>query len=414
MDEKSIVVQAENVTSGYAKGINATDATTLEKGDYTTTATTNDDGSKTFEVKINDLKNLVDRLIKSVKTSDTIVVTYDAKLNGNAVIGGAGNVNKVQLHYSNNPTGKGIGKTNEKNAKVYTYELDVNKVTGEKALAGAGFTLQKKDGNTYKTVATIDPDHPTYDSSIVAKIVNGSKFEFSGLDQGEYKIVESTVPKGYHKADDVYFTITATFEGQNSADAHLETLSVGKGFTANKDSGIVSTYVNNVSDKGFVLPSTGGMGRYIFLAVGALVVVAAVLPKPSLKKTAKVNGTAYSGYLSFPSLGLSLPVASKWRFSQLEVSPATYTGTAKGRNWIVAGHNFVNHFGRLNQLKVGDKIYFESATGQRYVYQVQKMEVLQPTAISKMVRSKYDLSLFTCTYDGTTRFTVRCHLLQIK
>ena len=245
LDEKSIVVQAENVTSGYAKGINATDATTLEKGDYTTTVTTNDDGSTTLKVEINDLKSLVDRPVKPVKTSDTIVVTYDAKLNGNAVIGGAGNVNKV---------------------------------TGEKALAGAGFTLQKKDGNTYKTVATIDPDHPTYDSSIVAKIVNGSKYEFSGLDQGEYKIVESTVPKDYHKADDVYFTITATFEGQNSADAHLETLSVGKGFTANKDSGIVSTYVNNISDKDFVLPSTGGMGRYFFLAVGALVVVAAVLP----------------------------------------------------------------------------------------------------------------------------------------
>ncbi|MGZ1283761.1 hypothetical protein ACXO6G_05035 [Lactobacillus delbrueckii subsp. bulgaricus] len=43
-----------------------------------------------------------------------------------------------------------------------------------------------------------------------------------------------------------------------------------------------------------------------------------------------------------------MPVASKWRFSQLEVSPATYTGTAKDRDWIVAGHNFVNHFGRLN------------------------------------------------------------------
>ncbi|NRD06197.1 hypothetical protein HRD63_02630 [Lactobacillus delbrueckii subsp. bulgaricus] len=42
------------------------------------------------------------------------------------------------------------------------------------------------------------------------------------------------------------------------------------------------------------------------------------------------------------------------------------------------------------------------------------MEVLQPTAISKMVQSKYDLSLFTCTYDGTTRFTVRCRLLQIN
>jgi sortase (surface protein transpeptidase) len=52
-----------------------------------------------------------------------------------------------------------------------------------------------------------------------------------------------------------------------------------------------------------------------------------------------------------------LPVASKWRFSQLEVSPATYTGTAKDRDWTVAGHNFVNHFGRLNQLKVGDKVF---------------------------------------------------------
>lgn len=136
--------------------------------------------------------------------------------------------------------------------------------------------------------------------------------------------------------------------------------------------------------------------------------------KKSGKDAIKVNGTAYSGYLNFPTLNLTLPVASKWRFSQLEVSPATYTGTAKDRDWTVAGHNFVNHFGRLNQLKVGDKVYFEAASGQRYVYQVQKMEVLQPTAISKMVQSKYDLSLFTCTYDGTTRFTVRCRLLQIK
>ncbi|MBT8805052.1 hypothetical protein BTH55_05000 [Lactobacillus delbrueckii subsp. bulgaricus] len=68
--------------------------------------------------------------------------------------------------------------------------------------------------------------------------------------------------------------------------------------------------------------------------------------KKSGKDAIKVN--ACSGYLNFPTLNLTLPVASKWRFSQLEVSPATYTGTAKDRDWIVAGHNFVNHFGRLN------------------------------------------------------------------
>lgn len=132
------------------------------------------------------------------------------------------------------------------------------------------------------------------------------------------------------------------------------------------------------------------------------------------QSTIEVRGTAYCGYLSFPKLQQTLPVASKWRFSQLEISPATYTGSAADRDWVVAGHNFVNHFGRLNQLQVGDKVYFKAASGRRYVYRVAKLEVLKPTAISKMVKSKYDLSLFTCTYSGLTRFTVRCRLLQIK
>ena len=285
LDENSIVVQAENVTSGYAQGIKATDATKLTKDtDYTVTTTKNDDGTTTFKVELTDLKKLVTD--GKVKTSDTIAVTYNAKLNENAVVGQAGNINKVKLTYSNNPYKDGTGTTTERNAKVYTYELLVNKTgNGGNALTGAGFTLQKKDGDTYKTIATIDPDHTTDNSKIVAKIVNGSKFEFSGLDQGEYKIVESTVPKGYKKADDIEFTISATFENQNSADAALKTLSVDNtALSVNKtDSGVIETTVNNKSDSAFVLPSTGGMGRYIFLGLGALVVVLAIAA-PSLKK----------------------------------------------------------------------------------------------------------------------------------
>lgn len=285
LDENSIVVQAENVTSGYAQGIKATDATKLTKDtDYTVTTTKNDDGTTTFKVELTDLKKLVTD--GKVKTSDTIAVTYNAKLNENAVVGQAGNINKVKLTYSNNPYKDGTGTTTERNAKVYTYELLVNKTgNGGNALTGAGFTLQKKDGDTYKTIATIDPDHTTDNSKIVAKIVNGSKFEFSGLDQGEYKIVESTVPKGYKKADDIEFTISATFENQNSADAALKTLSVDNtALSVNKtDSGVIETTVNNKSDSAFVLPSTGGMGRYIFLGLGALVVIAAIAA-PSLKK----------------------------------------------------------------------------------------------------------------------------------
>lgn len=279
LDEDSITVQAEKVTSGYAKGINATNATKLTKDtDWKATVTKNNDGT-TLRVDLNDLKTLVEN--GKLSTDDTIVVTYNAKLNDNAVIGAAGNVNNVKLTYSNNPTSDGTGTTTNKNAKVYTYELDVNKVTGQKALAGAGFTLYKKDAKgEYKEVKVLTPENAIAGSDSNVK----NKYVFKELDQGEYKISETTVPKGYHKADDVTFKITATFEGQNTAGAALKTLSVdNNSLTADTNSGIISTNVNNVSDKGFVLPSTGGMGRYIFLAAGALVVVAAVA-FPSLKK----------------------------------------------------------------------------------------------------------------------------------
>lgn len=280
LDESTIAVQAEKVTSGYAKGINATNATKLTKDtDWKATVTKNNDGTTSLRVDLNDLKKLVED--HKISTDDTIVVTYNATLNKDAVIGAAGNVNNVQLHYSNNPTSDGVGKTTNKNAKVYTYELDVNKVTGEKSLAGAGFTLYKKDANgEYKEVKVLTPEDAVAGSDSNVK----NKYVFKELDQGEYKISETTVPKGYHKADDVTFKITATFEGQNTAGAALKTLSVdNNSLTADTNSGIISTNVNNVSDKELVLPSTGGMGRYIFLAAGALVVVAAVA-FPSLKK----------------------------------------------------------------------------------------------------------------------------------
>lgn len=286
LDPNSIAVQAESVADGsYAKGINATKPKELTKdtdgkvNDWKATVTKNDDGTTSLRVDLHDLKDLVEH--NKLSTDDTIVVTYNATLNKDAVIGAAGNVNNVKLTYSNNPTSDGTGTTTNKNAKVYTYELDVNKVTGQKALAGAGFTLYKKDAKgEYKEVKVLNPDDAVAGSDSNVK----NKYVFKELDQGEYKISETTVPKGYHKAADVTFTITATFEGQNTAGAALKDLSVdNNSLTPNTNSGIISTNVNNVSDNGFVLPSTGGMGRYIFLAAGALVVVAAVA-FPSLKK----------------------------------------------------------------------------------------------------------------------------------
>ena len=41
-------------------------------------------------------------------------------------------------------------------------------------------------------------------------------------------------------------------------------------------------------------------------------------------------------------------------------------------------------------------------------YTVAEVTTLEPTAVEQMTDSGYNLTLFTCTYGGKSRVTVRC------
>lgn len=222
--------------------------------------------------------------IKSVKLDENtkVVVSYTAKLNENAVIGAEGNPNTVYLTYSNNPNqgGEGdTGKTPEDKNIVFTYKTVVNKVDKDgKSLAGAGFTLQKKVNGTYTDVKKFDADDKTY------------KFEFTGLDDGDYKLIESKTPDGYNTITPIEFTISAEHDTTKD-EPTLISLSGNKTtgeatFTADKDAGSLTTDV--VNKKGSVLPHTGGIGTTIFYVAGGLmVIVAGVLLAAKKKAEAK-------------------------------------------------------------------------------------------------------------------------------
>jgi sortase A len=59
-------------------------------------------------------------------------------------------------------------------------------------------------------------------------------------------------------------------------------------------------------------------------------------------------------------------------------------------------------------MNVGDTVYFTDMDDKVYTYEVAETETLAPTAIEEMTTSGYDLTLFTCTYGGKSRVTVRC------
>lgn len=249
--------------------------------------------------------------------SSIITVEYTADLNENAVLGSKGNPNVVYLEYSNNPNwevvfekesidtdgdgepdkeidvpknpgndGKdndGDGKVDEDDEKeeptgntpedkviVFTYKVVVNKVDkDQKALKGAGFTLYKKDKATGEYIAV----------GSELKGTDMTTFVWTHVDDGEYKIEETTVPSGYNTIDPIEFTITAGHEIL-SDDPQLTALNsgelyTGEVFTGNPDTGIVDENIVNL--KGTVLPETGGIGTTVFYVLGSILVLGAIV-----------------------------------------------------------------------------------------------------------------------------------------
>jgi fimbrial isopeptide formation D2 family protein/LPXTG-motif cell wall-anchored protein len=202
----------------------------------------------------------------NVRDSEKVTIEYTAKLNENAVIGSAGNTNKVYLEFSNNPNNSSdTGKTPEDLVTVFTYQLVINKVdTDSNPLAGAEFTLTKKlsDGS----VKTISP----------TKNEAGTIFTFTGLDDGIYQLDETTTPEGYNTIDQIIFNIDA----EHSVTADSPALSDLKGEKdADSPGNVALTNVNGVltgnikNKKGNVLPTTGGMGTKIFTITGVILIL---------------------------------------------------------------------------------------------------------------------------------------------
>lgn len=139
-------------------------------------------------------------------------------------------------------------------------------------------------------------------------------------------------------------------------------------------------------------------------------------PSPNPYDTAmtevEIDGYAYIGYLSIPGLELELPVMSEWDYTRLKIAPCRYIGSTKTDNLVIAAHNYAQHFGSIKELSIGEEIYFTDMDGAISRYEVAEVETLEPTAVEEMTAGDWDLTLFTCTYGGQSRVTVRCERLE--
>lgn len=248
--------------------------------DYTVESTVDSStGETTVTITITNLKT-----VAGLQSGDTVVVTYTAELNNKAE---TTENNRAYLEYSNNPNGDETGMTNTDDTYVVTLTLEVNKTDGTNPLIGAGFTLYKKNetSSNYDSVKEIAADNTT------------TKFTFSGLAIGSYKLSETTTPSGYNTAEDIYFVIGATTsENENTGevttevtikDASGNVISTGSEPTFSVTTTTISTTV--VNNAGTTLPSTGGIGTTIFYIIGGVLVIGAAVLLVTKKRLGDVK-----------------------------------------------------------------------------------------------------------------------------
>ena len=130
--------------------------------------------------------------------------------------------------------------------------------------------------------------------------------------------------------------------------------------------------------------------------------------------TINIDGYDYIGTITIPSLGLELPIMSKYDNNSLKIAPARYYGSVYTNDLIICGHSYKTHFKYLSNLEQRDNIIFTDIEGQSYIYEVLEIEVLSPSEVSTMIDNEFDLTLYTCTDDGFNRITVRCNRVTNK
>lgn len=136
-----------------------------------------------------------------------------------------------------------------------------------------------------------------------------------------------------------------------------------------------------------------------------------VFPMENGMPVVEVEGQNYMGAINFPDLDRELPVLASYELEKLKTAPAVYHGTPQTGDLVICAHNYRSHFGPLQRLPIGAQVLLKAVDGNLYEYQVAATEVVSPFAVADVTSGEWDLTLFTCTLGGRTRYVVRCDLI---
>lgn len=202
-----------------------------------------------------------------------IVVTYSATVNRNAVIGGNGNPNGIELEYSHNPNTVTDHETTPGNTvKTYVGAFAIVKQDSKGAsLEGAEFNVYEAGKTTpvkfVKTGSTYRVADKTETAGTTTTVTAGNA-TITGVD-GAYDVVETKSPFG--NAIKARFTTTVTVNQKTGAyKAALTKADANHLVASDNKFTLTVTNCRNIGD----MPKTGATWLAIYTTAGLLLVAA--------------------------------------------------------------------------------------------------------------------------------------------
>jgi len=124
------------------------------------------------------------------------------------------------------------------------------------------------------------------------------------------------------------------------------------------------------------------------------------------------KGYKVVGKISIPKLEVEKYILEETTEDSLKVAVTKVHGPKVNEigNFCISGHNYIQTFGRIKELEIGDRIILTDTYNRQMTYQVYKNYKVYPndiSCLSQETNSEREVTLITCTLGAIKRNIVK-------